>query len=166
MVAWSRCGSADAVCAECRKQLFGNIGPNGDGDSAFLVDPQGDIRSWVSYPCLSDCTDPYQGALKVSAKPRGREYVTVSNVGGFSVDLDGYQLKSPPYAYTFPARDSILEPGEQMRIWTTGDPGEDTRLEKHWGETGAFLNNGGDKVRLASLRGTVLDCYTWGSGTC
>jgi endonuclease YncB( thermonuclease family) len=149
-----------------RKPVFGNIGPYGDGDSAFLVDPQGDVRAWMTYPCVTQCTDPYQGMLKVSAKPRGREYVTVSNVGSITVDLDGYQLRSPPYSYPFPPRDSILEPGEQMRIWTGGDPGEDTRLEKHWGETGAFLNNGGDRVRLASLRGVVLDCYAYGTGTC
>jgi endonuclease YncB( thermonuclease family) len=149
-----------------RKPLFGNIGPYGDGDTAFLVDPQGDIRAWMSYPCVGQCTDPYQGVLKVTAKPRGREYVTVSNVGSISVDLDGYQLRSPPYSYPFPPRDSILEPGEQMRIWTTGDPGEDTRLEKHWGETGPFLNDGGDRVRLSSLRGIVLDCYAYGTGSC
>jgi hypothetical protein len=53
-----------------------------------------------------------------------------------------------------------------MRIWTTGDPAEDTRLEKHWGEAGPFLNNGGDKVRLSNLRGTVLDCFTWERGHC
>ena len=53
-----------------------------------------------------------------------------------------------------------------MRIWTTGDPGEDTRLEKHWGETGAFLNDPGDRVRLSSLRGVLVDCYAYGSGVC
>jgi endonuclease YncB( thermonuclease family) len=149
-----------------RKPLFGNIGPYGDGDTALLVDPQGDVRAWMSYPCVGDCTDPYQGLLKVTAKPRNREYVTVSNVGGVSVDLDGYRLQSPPYNYPFPLRDSILEPGEQMRIWTTGDPGEDTRLEKHWGEAGSILNDGGDKVRLSSLRGVVIDCYAYGTATC
>jgi endonuclease YncB( thermonuclease family) len=148
-----------------RKQLFGNIGPNGDGDSAFLVDPQGDIRAWVSYPCVADCTDPYQGALKVTAKPRGREYVTVTNVASFAVDLDGYRLQSRPYSYPFPPG-SVLQPGEQMRVWTTGDPGEDTALEKHWGETGPILNDPGDSVRLSSLRGTLLDCYAYGSGSC
>jgi endonuclease YncB( thermonuclease family) len=148
-----------------RKPLFGNIGPYGDGDTAFLVDPQGDVRAWMSYPCVGECTDPYQGAVKVTAKVRGREYITVSNVGAFAVDLDGYRLQSPPYSYPFPPG-SVLQPGEQMRVWTTGDPGEDSALEKHWGETGAFLNDGGDRVRLSSLRGIVLDCYAYGTGTC
>jgi endonuclease YncB( thermonuclease family) len=148
-----------------RKQLFGNIGPNADGDSAFLVDPEGDVRAWTSYPCVGECTDPYQGAVKVTAKPRGREYVQLTNVGAFAVDLDGYRLDSPPYQYPFPPG-TVLQPGQVLRVWTTGDPAEDTPLEKHWGETGAFLNNGGDRVRLSSLRGIMLDCYAYGSGTC
>ena len=148
-----------------RKQLFDNMGPNANGDGAFLVDPQGDLRAWMTYPCASACIDPYQGVLKVTAKPRGREYVTISNVGSVAVDLDGYQLQSPPYSYPF-GRDAVIEPGEQMRVWTTGDPAEDTRLEKHWGETGAFLNDPGDRVRLSSLRGVLVDCYAYGSGAC
>jgi endonuclease YncB( thermonuclease family) len=148
-----------------RQQLFDNIGPNSHGDAAYLVDPQGDVRAWMTYPCVSACVDPYQGALKVTAKVRGREYVTISNVGSVAVDLDGYQLQSPPYSYPFPVG-SVLQPGGQMRVWTTGDPAEDTPLEKHWGETGAFLNDGGDRVRLSSLRGIVLDCYAYGTGTC
>jgi micrococcal nuclease len=148
-----------------RQQLFDNLGANSNGDGAYLVDPQGDLRAWMTYPCAHACADPYQGALKVTAKPRGREYITISNVGSFAVDLDGYQLQSPPYSYPFPAG-SVLQPGEQMRVWTTGDPAEDTALEKHWGETGAFLNDPGDRVRLSSLRGILLDCYAYGTGTC
>ena len=83
----------------------------------------------------------------------------------FAVDLDGYKLSSPPYGYAF-GRDSILQPGESMDISIVGDPAEDTRLEKSWGETGRILNDGGDKVRLMSLRGIVLDCYTYASGSC
>jgi endonuclease YncB( thermonuclease family) len=148
-----------------RKQLFDNIGPSFNGDGAYLVDPHGDLRAWMTYPCPGSCTDPYAGALKVTAKPRGREYVTISNVGSAAADLDGYQLQSPPYSYPFPPG-SVLQPGEQMRVWTTGDPGEDTALEKHWGETGSILNDPGDRVRLSSLRAVVVDCYAYGTGTC
>jgi endonuclease YncB( thermonuclease family) len=148
-----------------RGPVFDNIGQNARGDAAYLVDPLGNFRAWMTYPCVRACSDPYEGALDVTAKPRGREYVTVTNVAAFAVDLDGYQLQSPPYSYAF-GRDSVLQPGERMRIWTTGDPAEDTRLEKHWGETGSFLNDGGDRVRLSSLRGIVIDCFAYGSGTC
>ena len=58
------------------------------------------------------------------------------------------------------------QPGEEMTIDVLGDPAEDTRLEKHWGETGPILNNGGDRVRVSSFRGVLLDCYAYGSGSC
>jgi hypothetical protein len=145
--------------------VFDNIGGGGMGDGAYLFDPHGDLRAHMTYPCARACTDPYAGALKVTAKPSGREWVTVTNVAAFAVDLDGYQLSSPPYGYAFP-RGSVLQPGEAMRIYTTGDPAEDTALEKYWGEVGPILNNGGDKVRLSSLRGIQVDCVTWGSGSC
>jgi endonuclease YncB( thermonuclease family) len=148
-----------------RRQLFDQMGQNSNGDGAYLVDPDGDIRAWMTYPCVSSCVDPYQGALNVTARPRGGEYVTISNVGSAAVDLDGYQLQSPPYSHAF-GRDSLLQPGERMRVWTTGDPAEDTRLEKYWGESGAFLNDRGDRVLLSSLRGVVVDCYAYGTVAC
>jgi len=148
-----------------RRQVFGDIGANGNGDAAYLVDPKGDIRAWMTYPCARDCTDPYQGAVKVTARPRGREYVVVTNVAAFAVDLDGYRLQSRPFSYPFPPG-SVLQPGERMRIWITGDPGEDTALEKHWGETGSILNDAGDTVQLSSLRGIQLDCFAYGTGVC
>jgi endonuclease YncB( thermonuclease family) len=147
------------------KTMFDNPTANGTGDGAYLFDPQGDLRAYMTYPCARACADPYAGALKVTAKPRGREHVTVQNIAGFAVDLDGYKLSSPPYGYAF-GRDSVLQPGESMTVSILGDPAEDTRLEKSWGETGRILNDGGDKVRLMSLRGIVLDCYTWANGSC
>ena len=148
-----------------RKPVFDNMTRRGTGDGAYLFDPQGDLRAWMTYPCTRNCADPYAGALEVGAKPRGREHVTVRNVAAFAVDLDGYQLQSPPYSYPFP-RDSVLLPGEEMQISIVGDPAEDTRLEKSWGETGRILNNKGDKVRLSSLRGVLIDCFTYGTGQC
>jgi endonuclease YncB( thermonuclease family) len=150
-----------------RKAIFEN--PTNDeramGDGAYLFDPQGDLRAWMTYPCRTGCTDPYKGAVKVTAQPRGRETVTVRNIASFTIDLDGYRLQSPPYTYVFP-RDSVLDPGDEMVIAVQGDPEEDSRLEKHWGLTGSILNNAGDKVRLSSFRGVELDCYAYGSGSC
>ena len=150
-----------------RKPIFENptSGERAMGDGAYLFDPHGDLRAHMTYPCRTNCSDPYLGAVKVSAKPRGREHVTVRNTAAFAIDLDGYRLQSPPYTYAFP-RDSVLQPGEEMTIDVLGDPAEDTRLEKHWGETGPILNNGGDKIRVSSFRGVQLDCYAYGSGSC
>jgi endonuclease YncB( thermonuclease family) len=135
------------------------------GDGAYLFDPQGDLRAFMTYPCRITCTDPYQGAVDVTAKPRGREVVTVRNTAAFAIDLDGYRLHSPPYGYAFP-RESVLQPGEEMTIETRGDPLEDSSLEKYWGLPKSILNDGGDKIRVTSFRGVVLDCFAYGSGSC
>jgi endonuclease YncB( thermonuclease family) len=142
-----------------------NGGERAMGDGAYLFDPQGDLRAHMTYPCRVTCTDPYQGAVKVTAKPRGREVVTVRNTAGFAIDLDGYRLHTPPYGYPFP-RESVLQPGEEMTIETRGDPLEDSSLEKHWGLTKSILNDSGDKIRVTSFRGVVLDCYSYGSAAC
>lgn len=147
------------------KTIFDNASSRGTGDGAFLFDPQGDLRAYMTYPCARACVDPYAGLVKIEAKPVGREWVTVRNVGATAVDLDGYKLSSPPQGYAFP-RGSVLNPGEEMRVYVVGDPAEDTRLEKYWGEVGPILRNGGDKVRLRSLREIQLDCSTWANGSC
>ncbi len=59
------------------------------GDSALLLDPQGDVRAWTTYPCRLNCADPNAGALKVTADGLGSESVTVTNVGAAAIDLDG-----------------------------------------------------------------------------
>ncbi len=142
-----------------------NGGERAMGDGAYLFDPQGDLRASMTYPCRLTCTDPYQGAVEVTARPRGREVVTVRNTAAFAIDLDGYRLHSPPYGYAFP-RESVLQPGEEMTIETRGDPLEDSSLEKHWGLPKSILNDSGDKIRVTSFRGVVLDCFAYGAGAC
>ena len=58
-----------------RNPIFENPtgGERAMGDGAYLFDPQGDLRASMTYPCRIACTDPYQGAVEVTAKPRGRE---------------------------------------------------------------------------------------------
>ena len=50
---------------------FDNTGANGVGDGAYLFDPQGDLRAWMTYPCRLGCTDPYTGALELTADATG-----------------------------------------------------------------------------------------------
>lgn len=150
---------------DLRAPIFSNDTLRGAGDSALLLDPQGDVRAWTSYPCRVTCADPHAGALHVAADPIGRESVTVRNAGVVAVDLDGYRLWSPPHVYAFP-RSSVVEPGKAMKVDVVGDPDEDTRLLKSWGKPGPILNDRGDLVRLTNLRGTELDCYAFGAATC
>ncbi len=138
----------------------------GMGEGAYLFDPQGDIRAWMIYPCRVGCTDPAQGGqLALDVNPRRKEVVLIKNNAAWPLDLENYLLKSKPYSYAFPPG-SILNPGETMRVFTQGDPAEDTQFEKHWGMTNQILNNGGDTVRLDTYTDMRLACTAWGSKTC
>ena len=148
-----------------RKPIFDNIAGHDMGDGAYLFDMQGDLRASMTYPCRIACADPNQGAITISAHPSGREYVTLRNVTSGPVDLQNYRLETPPYAYAF-GRDALLGPGEAMTIDVRGEPAQDTGLHKYWGKTGAILNNGGDKLRLATFRGVVIGCYAYGTARC
>jgi endonuclease YncB( thermonuclease family) len=138
---------------------------HGGGDGAFLVDPQGDIRTWTGYPCRLSCADPYAGMLHVSADPVGRESISVRNGAAAAVDLDGYRLWSPPHVYSFP-RSTVVGPGETLTLDTVGDPEENEPLLQHWGKPGPILSDSGDWIRLTNLRGVTLDCYAYGAATC
>jgi len=135
------------------------------GDGAYLFDPEGDLRASMVYPCREGCTHPYQGTIALEAKATGREHVALRNVSGIPVDLDGLRLHSRPYSYGF-GRDSVIQPGEEMRLTVRGDPANDTRLDKHWGETGSILSNGGDVVRLTTYHGVEIACMAYGSKGC
>jgi endonuclease YncB( thermonuclease family) len=150
-----------------RTPLFDNArtGAPVIGDGAYLVDPQGDMRAWMTYPCRTACTDPYRGAVQLTAQPRGSERVTIRNVSAGAVDLDGYKVERSPYVYAF-GRDSVLRPGEAMRIEVRGDPASDTALEKHWDKGAPILYDRGGAIRLKSLREVAIDCYAWGTGRC
>jgi endonuclease YncB( thermonuclease family) len=137
----------------------------GIGDGAYLFDPQGDIRAWMMYPCRVNCADPGQGQIELTAQPRKREYVDVRNIGGLTLDLENYQLRSAPFGYAF-APGTQLGPGQTMRIRTQGDPAEDAPLERHWGMTRPILNDSGDAVTLQTYTDIRIACTAYGSKSC
>ncbi|HVL96304.1 MAG TPA: lamin tail domain-containing protein [Solirubrobacteraceae bacterium] len=150
-----------------RKAVFDN--PTFDrralGDGAYLFDPHGDLRASMMYPCRVECHDPLQGALAISAKPRGRERVDVTNTSGGPVDLEGYRLATPPFAYHF-AAGTVLQPGETLRLRMGGDPDDDTPLRRHWGMMEPILRNRGDVVRVTTYTWIELACDAWGDRSC
>jgi endonuclease YncB( thermonuclease family) len=147
--------------------VFDNAGAGelGLGDGAYLFDPQGDLRAWMQYPCRLNCADPNTGAIEISARDRKPEHVTLRNVSAQAVDLATYRLSSPPFSYAF-SRDAVLNPGEEMEVEIEGDPAQDTRLLKYWGETGPILDNRGDVIRLETFTGIQIGCYAYGSKVC
>jgi endonuclease YncB( thermonuclease family) len=150
------------------RAVFGNVTHNGkgDGDGAYLFDPQGDLREYMQWPCHTNCHDQLEGKVKVSAAyKRSNEYVSVANVSKDPVDLEGYRVDSPPYGYTI-GGDSVLDPGQRMRIYVKGDPAADNHLERGWGLDHAILSGAGDKVRVLTLTDILIDCQAWGTASC
>jgi hypothetical protein len=120
----------------------------------------------MTYPCRENCTDPNQGALQLTAQPKGRESVQIANVGPAPIDLEPYRLTSRPHGYTF-APGSVLAPGETMRVrlWESWDD-EDSRLIRYWPTNGPILNNGGDSVQLRRFDDVLVACTSWGDYGC
>jgi micrococcal nuclease len=151
-----------------RQPVFENA--NGDGrhlgDGAYLFDPRGDLRAHMLYPCVVACTDPRRGAIEVEARPRRPESITVRNVSARTIDLYGTQLAlTRGSAYDF-GPDSALGPGEEIVVEVEGDPGDDTRLRRHWGVDGYMLADRGDAMRLRTYSGIVIACDAWGDADC
>ena len=137
----------------------------GMGDGAYLFDPQGDLRASQIYPCREGCADPAAGSLAVGAKYRGRESVQITNTGGLPVDLEPYRLVSKPYSYAF-APNSVVQPGETMRVRLYEGDEDDQPLTRYWATNGPILNNGGDVVQLRRFDDVLLTCTAWGSRSC
>jgi endonuclease YncB( thermonuclease family) len=151
-----------------RKPAFDNVTDDDlqIGDGGYLFDPQGDLRAYMMYPCRTRCTDPLKGKVDVQAAPRRHdEFVTVRNVSDVPLDLEGYQLRSSFHSYDF-GPESVLQPGESLRLDVEGSAAEDTPFEKHWGFDEPILRNEGDAVAIRTFSDITLTCYSWGDGSC
>ena len=60
----------------------------------------------------------------------------------------------------------MLQPGETMRIYTQGDPNDDTQFEKHWGMTQPDPQQRRGLGQLVSYTDVRLACTAWGSKSC
>ncbi|HKO15046.1 MAG TPA: lamin tail domain-containing protein [Gemmatimonadaceae bacterium] len=148
--------------------LFWNIGApvfQNIGDGAYLFDPQGDIRASMVYPCVVACSDPNQGALSISAQVRGQQFVQIANVSDHPVNLYGYQLTAPGWPYDF-GPNSVLQPGQTMRVDLDGAQAQDTQLDRHWGTPYPHLHRGGEAVRVNTFNGITIACDSWGGASC
>jgi endonuclease YncB( thermonuclease family) len=136
--------------------LYPNPEDGGEGDGAYLFDPQGDLRAAMTYPCLVACGHPDAGALTLSADPRGSESVTVRNVAGRPVDLADKVL-GVNEGFAFPFGDGVvLRPGQALELDLADDLGLDRPI----------MRDAGGSVRVATFRDVTLACDAWGSGRC
>ena len=143
------------------------------GDGAYLFDPQGDLRTSTTWPCLRACADPLQGRVRLAVHPRTPEQVTVTNTSAGEVDLDGHllalHLRGHAGSYTwsspFPAG-ARLAPGETLRIDPGGAAAPDGRLRWHLGRGRNVLADGGNAMSIRSFTDVQVACTAWGSWHC
>jgi hypothetical protein len=151
--------------------LFDNAASNGDGDGAYLLDPDGDFRAWMTYPCVVDCSASLAGKIVVSkvvynpdgADTADQEYVQFKSVASSRFYLDGYLVRTLPYNMQ-PGWGTYLDPGETLTIYM--GKGTNTRTRQYLGMDHAVLNNSGDEVDIVTYNDIRVTCHTWGSGRC
>lgn len=135
------------------------------GDGAYLFDPQGDMRAWMTYPCRTTCADPNANAFELVVKPRGKEWVGVRNVSAAPVSLEGYRLTVGGHAYAFDAS-AVVAPGQLLKVYSERDQDLDRPLIKGWSQFGPIMRNDGGSARLSTFTDSVLACVAWGDGSC
>jgi hypothetical protein len=115
------------------------------GDGAYLFDPDGDVRSYLQYPCrFGNCRD---------------------NLAG-KVDLREYEVETSPYFYEF-GRGTTIQPRGSLVLYIGRAVGRTRRntIVRSWGRFG-LLGDGSDAVILRSPLGAPVDCHAWGSTRC
>ena len=143
------------------------------GSGAYLIDPQGDIRASMTWPCLVACADPASLGVHLSTvmwdppgpdtKSLNNEYVALTNRGTAPVRTGDLVVEVWPWVYELPP-DHVLAPGETVRIY--GGSGGNDRLDRYLGSPIPPLHNDGGEVVVRTYDAVVLDCYRWGKGHC
>jgi endonuclease YncB( thermonuclease family) len=152
--------------------IFENVSSDGRGvgDGAYVYDNQGDLRAYFMYPCIGACAaDPAVGSIDLTVQPKNPESMTLTNVGGSPIDLEGYVLKvhqGSGYSHVLnfdPG--TVIGPGERLVVWGARRAST-SRLELSWQKSKYILSDGGNAVDLRNLNDVLIDCYAWGSGRC
>jgi hypothetical protein len=133
--------------------VFANVIPalHFNGDGGYLFDPQGDLRSWMLYPCLVDCGSPLAGSVKLRVEPRGAELIELVNTGPVAVDLFGHVVTSRWLAHRFEER-TVLEPGRSITVPLGGGR--------------RILDDAGGTVSFSTADQWTVHCTAWAAGRC
>jgi endonuclease YncB( thermonuclease family) len=139
--------------------------PVNRADSLLLLDPDGDVRAHLTWPCVVACTDPNQGAFELHAYPYYHERLTLINRSDLVLGLEDYALSTRGSLYPFAAGTS-LAPGQQLTVYIQGNPANDRPGVRFWGGSPYGLRDGGDVAKLITYNDTTVACDAWGRGRC
>lgn len=152
--------------------LFDNYNPDG----AYLLDywkstsQVGHIIASFTYPCLQNCSDPLQGAVRMtvnydaagddSTNPNG-EWVGLKNISSSTINFEKYLLHSDPVGSSILSfsSNSTVYAGETM--WIYIGHGTDSRLEKYWGNDQGILVNSEDRVWFDTYDSILITSKSW-----
>jgi endonuclease YncB( thermonuclease family) len=138
------------------------------GDGAYLFDPRGNVRAFMTYPCIPGCRNLADGRLRLTVHPRTvqgvGEYAEVTNTSSTLVPLEGLMLYQEPNYFAF-GRADVLAPGQSLRLWMNRGSGGGT-IVRNWGLSRAELPDRKGTVTIVSFRGHRVACAAWGSDRC
>ena len=150
------------------RPIYSNI------DGAFLLDPDGDMRAFDTWPCHGMCGPAALPRLVIDDvqydwpggnddhNPNG-EWVKFRNAGPSSIDLRDWSFVSYPYV-VYSTSSRVLAPGETLTLYI--GQGSNSRYELYWNKEKSILNNEGDSISAVSPHGDVAVCRAWGTGSC
>lgn len=149
-----------------------SVALNRYGSGAYLFDPDGDLRAWSIYPCMSGCTSSLADKVWFSVRADANgvdadnvngEYVAITVKGTTSINLQYQVLAANGYTYEFP-KGSVVRPGEKLVVHL--GKGTTSRLRHYWGNSNPVLSNTGGAVELRTPDATRILCRAWGTGRC
>jgi endonuclease YncB( thermonuclease family) len=132
------------------------------GDGAYLFDPQGDLRAWDLYPCVTGCRT-LAGSVRISVQTTAPELIRVTNTGAAPIDLLGHTVTTGPHVYPIATR-TVLQPGDAFTLYPAA--GTSDALTRHWNKRASILPARAGTVLLRNRSQSLDTCTAWGSARC
>ncbi|WP_085066248.1 lamin tail domain-containing protein [Catenuloplanes japonicus] len=147
-----------------REPIFENPTWDADaiGDGGYLFDPQGDLRAWDLYPCVTGCRT-LAGTVRLTVRTDDPELIRITNVGSTPIDLLGHTVTTGPHVYPITTR-TVLTPGDALDLYPAA--GISDGLSRHWDKTEGIMGERGGTAMLRNRSQSLDACVAWGSARC
>jgi len=140
--------------------------------SAYLFDPEGDLRAWSMYPCTHACAEPLRQNTHLrwiaeydpvgdESRDPNTEMLMATNIWTERIDLSYRVITMRGHVRELPGG-SYLDPGETLSVHM--GQGTPSRLHAYWGSTSTMLPNSGGAALLRSNDGVAIACAQWVNG--